>query len=408
MHKTYDVAIIGGGLVGLSLSLALAQAGLSSLLVEARDLKKAQLGGEDLRTLVLSHASCQFLTALDIFSQIKAFVTPVEHIFVTEFGHIPQAKLSASEQGLPALGHVVALPALLSALRYAVFDNKLITVISPGKLVHVQKQEDAVDLQVELENQSAHYRAKLLVGADGTHSKLREFFKIQTEQHDYQQTALLCKVTLEKPHTNTALECFTKEGPLALLPFIKQQLGVVWVTHKDNIDKRLALSDTDFIEALHKKVGYRFGIFSGVTQRTTYPLIRQNAKLLVKNRFVLLGNAANTLHPVAGQGFNLGVRDIAILADILHQAKQASLDVGEAFLLQRFVALRKSDHQFITRFTDTLAKLFVSQNPLVASLRNLSLLNVALQAPLRKKLLSRTVGHINNSPPLLRGVPFNA
>jgi len=248
--------------------------------------------------------------------------------------------------------------------------------------------------------------ASLVVIADGGRSGLREAMGISAHRKDYQQTAIISNVTPSKPHNHVAYERFTETGPLAILPLDNQRCGVVWSTRPENVDEMMDWNDERFLSELQRRFGNRLGEFERVGKRRAYPLAQTKVDEHIRSRLVLVGNAAHSVHPVAGQGFNLGLRDVATLAQVIVEAKYKNEDIGSLPVLRRYEKWRHRDNRVVSRFTDSLIRIFSNRLlPLVVA-RNVGLIAVDLLPGMKKELTRRTSGLNGRLPRLARGLPL--
>jgi 2-octaprenyl-6-methoxyphenol hydroxylase len=235
---------------------------------------------------------------------------------------------------------------------------------------------------------------------------VREQLGIETAQWQYDQTAVIANITPERPHANTAYERFTDTGPLALLPLHDDRCALVWTVRTSQVDALMQLDDAAFLAALQERFGQRLGRLLKVGSRQAYPLNLMRARESVRARLALIGNAAHSLHPVAGQGFNLGLRDVAALADVTVEALRDGVDIGNAAVLQRYADARRRDQRGVIAFTDGLARIFANPLASVALARNLGLIAVDLLPPCKHFLSQRTMGLAGRLPRLARGLPL--
>lgn len=400
-----DVAIVGGGLVGASLALALAPTGLKTALIEgvAPDAN-AQPSFDD-RTTALGNGTRRSFEALGIWSQVAPKAAPIRRIHVSDAGRFGFARLEASEHGIDAFGYVVTNRVLGTALRAAMTTLPDLELRMPAKCTGVALHEGDVELATE--PAASPLRARLVVAADGADSKVRTAAGLVATLEDYRQVAIVGHVRSSRPADGTAYERFTPEGPFAVLPLFDGAYGVVWTLAPEAAERVLALSDKDYLAALQGEFGWRIGRLLSVGQRNAYPLRLSRAETLTGQRVVLIGNAAQGLHPVAGQGFNLGLRDAATLAELLAEAVRrdgSRADVGSPAILREFASRRVADRDGVTRFTDGLVKLFGDTRPGVPLLRDLGLLLFDL-SPTAKQALSRlSWGFAGRTPRLGRGL----
>lgn len=400
-----DVAIVGGGLVGASLALALAPTGLKTALIEGVAPDANTQPSFDDRTTALGNGTRRSFEALGIWSQVAPKAAPIRLIHVSDAGRFGFARLEASEHGIDAFGYVVTNRVLGTALRAAMTTLPDLELRMPAKCTGVALHEGDVELATE--PAASPLRARLVVAADGADSNVRTAAGLVATLEDYRQVAIVSHVRSSRPADGTAYERFTPEGPFAVLPLFDGAYGVVWTLAPEAAERVLALSDKDYLAALQGEFGWRIGRLLSVGQRNAYPLRLSRAETLTGQRVVLIGNAAQGLHPVAGQGFNLGLRDAATLAELLAEAVRrdgSRADVGSPAILREFASRRVADRDGVTRFTDGLVKLFGDTRPGVPLLRDLGLLLFDL-SPTAKQALSRlSWGFAGRTPRLGRGL----
>ena len=406
-----DVAIVGGGMVGASLALALAQTSLSVALIEGVDpaATAAQPSFDD-RTTALGNGSRRIFEALDVWPQMEPDAAPIRSIHVSDAGRYGFARLVAADEGVDAFGYVIVNRVIGRALWSALGGVTQLHRLMPARATAVELSADAVQLSIE-SHAAALPRAvsaRLLVAADGAGSALRGALGLAAHTEDYGQVALIANVGTDRPHEGIAYERFTPTGPLALLPLADGAWGLVWTLEPERAAAVLEFSDERFLHELQQCFGWRAGRFTRVGRRASYPLQLNRAEGTVASRAVLIGNAAQALHPVAGQGFNLGLRDAATLAELLADARAEtpgdSFDAGHADMLTAFAARRSADRGGVVRFTDGLVKMFGSRMPGVGAARDLGLLLFDL-SPTAKSAMSRVSwGFAGETPRLARGL----
>lgn len=389
----FDVLIIGGGLIGASLMLALKGRGFHVGLVDSECYTDRIQPDFDARSLALSSASVQILKMLDVWSLMLPYACPIDTIHVSERTGFGSTRLQADASS--PLGYVVEMQHIHHALQHRL-DMK--HVFAPAELLALDKQQGTATIRYGAEERS--FKAKLIVAADGTQSSVRKFCGMTAKIKDYQQHAIVANVGLARPHHYRAYERFTTMGPLALLPMNENRVSMVWALSPEEATRVMALADRDFLATLQRAFGYRLGRLVRVGQRVMYPLRQVISQSTVHGNIVFIGNAAQTLHPVAGQGFNLGLRDVAMLAQCI---------VNEGLtdeMLGHYQTLRKSDQRSMLGFTDGLIHLFISDFPGVACARRAGL--VAFDhLPVFKTLLARfTRGFSGTSPDLVCGIPL--
>lgn len=403
--KTVDVAIVGGGLVGASLALALQPTGLSTALIEGASPEAATQPSFDDRTTALGNGTRRSFEALGIWSTVSPQAAPIRRIHVSDAGRFGFARLEAKEHGIDAFGYVVTNRVLGSALRAGLAGLANLDLRMPATCTGVTIGDDYVELVTE--PAANPLRARLVVAADGANSRVRAAAGLGATVEDYQQVAIVSHVRSSRPADGTAFERFTPHGPFAVLPLFDGAYGIVWTLAPQAAERVLAMSDAEYLTALQHEFGWRIGRLSSVGRRQSYPLRLSRADVLTGQRVALIGNAAQGLHPVAGQGFNLGLRDAATLAELLGELVRrdgSGADVGAPEVLREFFARRTADRDGVTRFTDGLVKLFGDTRPGVPLLRDLGLLLFDL-SPTAKQALSRlSWGFAGRTPRLGRGL----
>ena len=404
--KEWDVVIVGGGMVGASFALALRSTSLRVLLIESIPPDSAAQPSFDERTTALGNGSRQIFETLGVWPAMLAAASPIRSIHVSDAGRFGVARLDAHEQGIPAFGYVVPNRVIGCALWAALREATNITVAMPAQLKNATVRDDGVLLDVVIDGATERIRAAVAVAADGAGSVLRASAGIEAAVEDYEQIAIVVNAATERPNTGEAFERFTESGPLAVLPVTGGGYAVVWAVSPSRAAELIALDKAGFAAELLNAFGWRAGRWTRIGRRNSYPLALTRAEETVSGRVVLIGNAAQALHPVAGQGFNLGLRDAATLAEMLASASHTEFAPTAAELLEKFAAWRAEDRKGVTRFTDSLVKLFGSDTPGVGLVRNFGLLLFDM-SPAAKRALSRVSwGFAGRMPRLARGLPL--
>jgi 2-octaprenyl-6-methoxyphenol hydroxylase len=404
--REFDVVIVGGGMVGASFALALRSTSLRVLLIESIPPDSAAQPSFDERTTALGNGSRQIFETLGVWPAMSGDASPIRSIHVSDAGRFGVARLDAHEQGVHAFGYVVPNRVIGRALWQALRDAANVTVAVPAQLKSATLRDDGVLLDVVIDGATERIRAAVAVAADGAGSVLRASAGIEAAVEDYEQIAIVVNAATERPHTGEAFERFTASGPLAVLPVTGGGYAVVWAVSPSRAAELIALDEAGFAAELLNAFGWRAGRWTRIGRRNSYPLALTRAEETVSGRVVLIGNAAQALHPVAGQGFNLGLRDAATLAEMLAGASHTDFAPAAAELLEKFAAWRAEDRKGVTRFTDSLVKLFGSDTPGVGLVRNFGLLLFDL-SPAAKRALSRVSwGFAGRMPRLARGLPL--
>ena len=406
MMNQYDVIISGGGMVGAALACALSGQGLRIAVLEAARREAREAPGYDERAIALAWGTRRIFDGLGLWSQLADAATAIHGIHVSERGRPGMVHMDRESEGLPAIGYVVPARVIGQVLDAAVEQADDIEVFCPATLVSTETTERQVRVEVDPGNGSKTLTAALLVAADGADSDLRKQAGIESRVTDYGQTAIVTNITPQLAHNNIAYERFTTSGPLALLPMSDQRCGVVWTVASDAADAVMALDDAAFLEQLQTCFGQRLGRLQQVGNRQAWPLRLVSAAESVADRLVLVGNAVHTLHPVAGQGFNLGARDIAVLAEVLVDAHRRGDDPGSQDILQRYGDWRQRDHHNVMLFTDGLARMFTLPVPALGLVRSAGMMALDLLPPAKRLLTRLTMGRSGRTPRLARGLPL--
>jgi 2-octaprenyl-6-methoxyphenol hydroxylase len=400
---SYDVAIVGGGMVGATLGVALAPLNLRVALIEAIPHNAAAQPSFDERTTALSNGSRRILETLGVWSALNTFATPIAKIHVSDQGRFGFARIDAREQGLDAMGYVVPNRALGSIL-WTRLSNPRIKVFCPAEVSRITANDESVKIEIAEAGATIAIDAKLIVAADGAHSVVRSAFGVAAQVRDYSQTAVITTVLPQRFHDNVAYERFTPEGPMALLPLDGGRCTLVLTLSKGAAQAAMAWSDQEFLAEVQRRFGFRLGRFLKVGRRVPYPLSLTQSDRTSAPRCVIIGNAAQGLHPVAGMGFNLGLRDVASLAELIAENARGDADPGKPSLLSDYDAWRRADRGGVIAFTDGLVRLFSNPLSSVRRLRNLGLLAFDLLPPAKSALSRLSSGGSGRIPKLARGV----
>ena len=408
---SFDVAIVGGGMVGATLAAALAPLNLSVALIEAIPHNAAAQPSFDERTTALSNGSRRILETLGAWSALASVATPIRKIHISDQGRFGFARIDAAEQGLTAMGYVVpnrALGnALWSRLQPPTGGSARLTVFCPAEVTKVTATAQSVAIEITQAQQKTSIEAKLIVAADGAKSAVRGAFGIEAQVRDYEQTAVITTLLPQRLHDNVAYERFTPSGPLALLPLDGGRCTLVLTLTKDAAQAALGWSDQEFLAEVQRRFGFRLGRFLKVGQRVPYPLFLTQSERTSAERCVIIGNAAQGLHPVAGMGFNLGLRDVASLAELIAERTANGGDPGGPELLREYDAWRAADRGGVIAFTDGLVRMFSNPLSSVRRIRNLGLLAFDLLPPAKSALSRLSTGGGGRIPKLARGVALS-
>jgi len=402
----YDVVIIGGGLVGGTLACALSGQDLRIALVEAWPFESDQQPSYDDRSIALAYGSRRILEGIGLWPQLAPQATAIHRIHVSDRGHFGLTHLDCHDSGHDALGYVIENRAIGNVYATALEAQPGLDILCPAELVSLQTDAQQASVTVRQGTKTRQLSARLLIGADGGHSAVRRLCDIGSRHWDYGQSAIIANITPEQAHRHVAYERFTDTGPLALLPMSGQRCSLVWTVRNDSVESLLALDDDAFLGLLQQRFGQRLGRLLHCGHRNSYPLQLIRARRHQTPRVALIGNAAHTLHPIAGQGFNLGIRDVAALAQVLEEAARQVQDIGAPAVLERYEQWRHKDQRHISALTDTLVRVFSNNfTPLVLA-RNAGLLALDLVPPLKRHLTRQAMGLAGRLPRLARGLPL--
>lgn len=400
--KNFDIAIIGGGMVGASLALLLAHQNPAwqIVLLESQPLSdesEAQYQSSfDSRSTAISHGSVEILRELGVWEKLSQHATAIQQVHVSDAGHFMGGLIDAATYGLDAVGFVIPNAWLGRVLLTQVNEQKNIVCLAPAKVQGVISQQNGALLKIDAANENIELQCKLAVIADGGDSPLRTALGIDKAVKEYNQTAIIANVAYSEPHKGVAYERFTAQGPLALLPLgdspNAQQSALVLTLPRNRADEVIALSDADFLQHLQDRFGYRLGKFERVSKRVAYQLQLITANEQVRSHIVLVGNAAHFLHPVAGQGFNLSLRDCTCLVGSLMKGVGAGKQLGDLTALQHYVEQQVLDQIITIEFSDRLVRLFSSDTLPLIALRHLGFLGLDLLPSVKTQFAEQTMG----------------
>lgn len=415
--NAFDIIIVGGGLVGASLAVALEPTGCSVALIEEHEPSGDSQPSFDERTVALTYGSRQIFEGIGIWPAVQETrPQAIRDIHVSERGHSGQIHLSHRHIGTDALGYVVPARVLGNALWAKINHCRHIHVFCPASAASIEASQDDAgqrNICIKSKAETRTLSARLIVLADGGRSPLSRSAGRGSVSRPYSQSAILSIVSTDRNHRGRAYERFTREGPIALLPHSPEstdtgenfRYATVWTSHSENIGERMQLDDEGFAAALQKAFGDRAGQFGHPSPRTCYPLTRSWLKSPIDSRLCIIGNAAHTVHPVAGQGFNLGLRDVAVLAELIHDCR--AHDTGGTSLLANYQAQRAAETRRVLRFTDGLIYIFGTTVSPLRSLAGIGLGLIEHCPPCKRFLLKRTVGLHARESKLSFGIPLD-
>jgi 2-octaprenyl-6-methoxyphenol hydroxylase len=402
-RETCDVAIIGGGLIGLCAALILQHPERRVTVVEAADLGRQQSGGLNARSIALAASSVQIFRALGVWQQIEARAAAIRQIHVSSRGRWGVTRLRAADYDLEALGYVVENNDLSQVLLDAVDASDNIRLQDSSEFESIA-QDAKVELGYRSDGRARKLEAAIALVADGARSQTRAALGIGHENIDYGQAVVISNVEFSQPRIDTAYERFTTQGPLAMLPLGGKTYACVWTLRLAQAESLCELDDDAFSARLQDCFGFRLGLIERVGERFSMPLQRTRAESLQQGRCLLAGNAANALHPVAGQSFNLGLRDVACLYELLVERDLARLDDDAiGFVAREYERLRQHEQRQIIRYGDGLVTLFSNELPLFDHLRAAGLGLLDLLPALKAQAAYAGMGMTFGGNRLLRG-----
>lgn len=427
-NQQFDVIISGGGLSGTLMALSLSKltkadgSALSIAVIEAQAFQQDRPIDSnalfDARVLALSHGSANYLAELGVWQYLKDRACAITDIDISDRGHFAKARLSAKEHNVNALGYVIDMALIGKAQLTALKSNSHVHWFSPDTITEVDWHKESssppfendtdYSLTITLKS-GTQLASSLLIGCDGVHSPVRQLANIGISCSDYQQVALIANVSTAKPHHNKAYERFTEFGPIAMLPLsevngvphhhnaaennLSTRFSLVWTMTPGQAEAITKLDDESFKVELEKAFGSYLGAITHVGKRDMYPLKLLQAQQQIYKRMALVGNSSHTIHPVAGQGFNLGLRDVKILSDLINQALAENQDIGGFSLLHEYQNNRVKDQQQIIGLTDSLISLFANDfTPLVIG-RNIGLQALNILPSVKNALVKKTMGY---------------
>ena len=409
-NTDFDLIIVGGGMVGASLACALGNSPLKIAVIEATPFESDSQPSFDARTLALAYGSRQIFDSLGLWDEVvQRGVTPIRCIHVSDRGHAGSSHLDCQTEGVEALGYVAETRLLGQVLHDHMHTFSNVRFICPAQVTQVNLEPTRASVEISEKQSSRTITGRLLVAADGGNSVTRQLLGIKTFRMGYDQHAVIANVAMDRPHEGVAYERFTSSGPMALLPSRDPEghenvFALVWTVKSSERDEVLRLDDAAFLSQLQQRIGERAGRFVKAGERFVYPLGWMQSREHVRQRLAIIGNAAHTLHPVAGQGFNLGLRDVAALAQVVVDGARQGQDPGDLALLQTYAKWRRRDQLETALFTDGLVRAFSTAFPPLALARNIGLALVDILPPVKHVLARHAMGLGGKLPRLARGL----
>ena len=390
----FDVCIVGGGLIGASLAVVLAPLNLRVALIETAAPPQTAASWDE-RCIAVNDGSHRIFHAMGVWQELLTQAEPITSTHISEKGRFGVARFTAAEAGLTALGYNIPLRHIGQVLWQRMQKTKTV-LFCPVKVTGVQNEPQQVRISLDT---GESLSAKLVIATDGAQSALRQFLSIEMETRDYQQSAIISALRTQRLHAGVAYERFTPGGPFAVLPKSDNACSLVWTVPSDRVQAMLAWSDAEFLTQAHEMFGERLGRFLELGRRNAHPLTRVMSAQLSAPRVLFAGNAAQALHPVAAQGFNLGLRDVAAVAEVLADVA----DPGSAEVIHEYEQSREQDRARVAGFTDRLVRTFSNQVPGLSALRHLGLLALDLTPPIKQAVLRQNLGQGAGVPHLARG-----
>ncbi|MBD2015503.1 FAD-dependent hydroxylase [Microcoleus sp. FACHB-53] len=391
----YDLAIAGGGIVGATLACALKNSGLSVLLIEAQPPSVAVARRQ---AYALSLLSGRILQGIGVWDKILPQITTYQQIRLSDADHPGIVQFHPSDLGMDDLGYVGEHRPLLQSLYEFLADCPNVSWLCPAEVVNVEYQPSGVEIKVRVDGEIRQLRSRLIVAADGARSHIRTAAGIGTHGWKYWQSCVTVRIKPEKSHNNTAFERFWPSGPMGVLPLPDNRCQVVWTAPHAEAQALKELDEKEFLALLEHRTGGLLGHLELDSDRLLFPVQLMQSDRYTQSRLALIGDAAHCCHPVGGQGMNLGIRDAAALAQVLHDAHQRGEDIGDIRILKRYERWRKTENLVILGFTDFLDRLFSNRWLPVVAVRRLGLWGLRTVQPLKVLALRLMTGLLGRHP----------
>lgn len=403
-NVSFDVFIAGGGLSGCLMALSLAKLKkadgqpLSIAIAEANgssnDMHDTKSSFDE-RVLALSHGTANYFKQLNIWPHLKDNANPIETIHISDRGYYGKARVYAKDHNVEALGYVAKMKSIGNAFHQALASSDInnaqnIHWFCPNNITNIEWHQNTVNISL---NNDEQVSSKLLLACDGAQSVCRQFANIKTQTKPYGQSAVIANVEIHKSHNNIAYERFTEMGPIAMLPLSGNLCSLVWTVSPEQAKTINDYNNAQFISVLNQAFGFWQGGVKSVSKRFVYPLNLVQANENAYHRLALIGNASHTIHPIAGQGFNLGVRDVAQLANSIENALKQDKDIGNFAMLNEYAQARLTDQQQIINLTDSLVTLFSNSLPPLVAGRNIALKALNYISPIKQAFVNKTMGY---------------
>ncbi len=399
----FDIVIAGGGFVGLSLALALAPFKLKIAVIEPIPFQVREQNEFDARSIGLSLVSKNFYSSLGLWPKLAEFSAPIKTIHVSQQNHYGMVQFNARDIKRDAFGYVVPNHQFIASLYEEIKTKNNIQLFCPHRVESFVNNKTTVIINLD---QDIKLAANLLFAADGSRSMIREKLGLKNSVFQHKHFALITNMAVEKNHQQIAFERFTDSGPIAVLPLVKKRCALVLTIHESDVPKIKQLSDDDIIKLIQQRFGYRLGQITKIGQRQCYPLNSAFCEHQVNDRIILLGNAAHTLHPIAAQGLNLGLRDVASIVDIISRLQQDKADLNSHAYWQDYINQRMRDQKRLISFTDSLARLFLYDLLPLSLVRNLGFMSLNIIPGLKNTIARFGMGEKQCLPQMALGIPL--
>lgn len=408
MESRFDIVIVGAGAVGGSLAYGLAKQGFSVAVIERTAVSADQQPAFDERHFGFSRSTKVALEGLGLWSAMSEEAVDISRIHVSSKGYFGSVMMDAKDEGFDSLGYVLPARTIGRVLHEAIAKQDNITVIAPATVVSASTTEDAAVVELEVDGLVQTIKADLLIGADGAESQIRQLFHIEQSRWEYDQGAVIANLDVQQLETSLAFERFIKEGAIALLPRSESGYAVVCSVDNAEADRLMAMNDSEFAAYIQEQFGSHISGVTEVGRRFRFPLALVRSREAVRDRLVLIGNAAHYIHPVAAQGFNLSMRDVAALLEMLSKARAQGLHPGTLSILQQYADWRNQDERIMVAFTDGLVRIFVNPLMPIAFMRQKGLLALRYVPRLRNLFTQAVTGRLGKQAALMRGVPMTS
>ncbi|HEV8027933.1 MAG TPA: UbiH/UbiF/VisC/COQ6 family ubiquinone biosynthesis hydroxylase [Stellaceae bacterium] len=398
-----ELIVVGGGLTGLTLGIACAGAGVEVAVIDRESPATMLAEPFDGRTTAIAHGSQQVLEAIGLWRRVAEGAEPIREIRVADGGSPLFLHYDHRELGDAPLGYIVENRKLRQALMAEAASLPRLRHLAPAAVERVEREEARAVAHLA---DGGRVTGALVAACDGARSPLRGAAGIKTIAWNYPQVSIVCTVRHALPHRGVAVEHFLPGGPFAILPMTGNRSSIVWTESAALAPALLALDEADFMQELGRRFGDYLGALALEGPRWSHPLSLLHAERYAAPRLALVGDSAHVIHPIAGQGFNLGIRDVAVLAELIVDARRLGLDIGGALLLERYERWRRFDNVMLAAVTDGLNRLFSNALPGITLARDLGLAAVDRLPPVKRFLMRHAMGVIGDLPRLVRGEPL--